>query len=313
MGRVSFTAFPQANHQNMHITSPGSLSDRAKGVTLVLVAGVFWSFAGLAVRLIEFANEWQILFYRSISLIAFLSIYFLVFRRSRTIEVFRDCGWIGFVAGLALGTAFCAWIHALTHTTVANALFLLSTSPFFAAILGWWILGERVSVSLFWFIALATFGVGVMVLEGYQLGTLLGTVMGILAAIGFGIFAVLLRLGRKNDLVPAVFWAGLCAATISGTIILLTPTTFTVTAWDFSLCALMGVFQVGVGLIIFTNGAKYLPAAEITLLSLSEIVLGPVWVWLVIREVPGVLTVIGGFIVLSAIAGQAYYTLRKTA
>lgn len=297
----------------MPITSLVNLSDRAKGVTLVLTAGIFWSFAGLAVRLIEFANEWQILFFRSTSLLAFLSVYFLVFHRKRTIEVFRDCGWVGFAAGLALGLAFCAWIHALTHTTVANALFLLSTSPFFAAVLGWWILGERVSVSLFWFILLAIFGVGVMVVEGYQLGTLLGTVMGILAATGFGVFAVLLRLGRKKDLVPAVFWAGVCAAIIAGTVIMLTPTTFTVTPWDFGLCALMGVFQVGLGLIIFTRGAIYLPAAEITLLSLTEIVLGPVWVWLVIREVPGILTVVGGIIVLLAIGGQAYFTLRKTA
>ncbi len=289
------------------------LSKRAKGVSLVLTAGIFWSFAGLAVRMIEFANEWQILFFRSVSLVAFLSLYFLVFQRSRTITVFRECGWVGFFAGAFLGVAFCAWIHALTHTTVANALFLLSTSPFFAAFLGWWILKERVSASLLWFIVLAIFGVLIMVVEGYQLGTLMGSIMGILAALGFGFFAVLLRLGRSSDLVPAVFWAGICAIVISGSVILLTPTTFSITGWDFMFCALMGVFQVGVGLIIFTRGARYLPAAEITLLSLTEIVLGPLWVWLVVQEVPGVLTVLGGIIVLSAIAGQAYFTLRKTA
>ena len=289
------------------------LSDRAKGVSLVLSAGIFWSFAGLAVRMIEFANEWQILFFRSIALVSFLSLYFLVYHRRRIIAVFKECGWIGFFAGLCLGIAFCAWIHALTHTTVANALFLLSTSPFFAALLGWWVLSERVPASLLWFIALAIFGVLIMVVEGYQLGTMIGSIMGLLAAIGFGFFAVLLRKGRSSDLVPAVFWAGFCAAVISATVILLTPTTFHITGWDFMFCALMGVFQVGLGLIIFTRGARYLPAAEITLLSLTEIVLGPLWVWLVIREVPGILTVIGGAIVLSAIAGQAYVTLRKHA
>lgn len=289
------------------------LSDRAKGVSLVLSAGIFWSFAGLAVRMIEFANEWQILFFRSVALVSFLSLYFLVYHRRRIIAVFKECGWIGFFAGLCLGMAFCAWIHALTHTTVANALFLLSTSPFFAALLGWWVLSERVSASLLWFIALAIFGVLIMVVEGYQLGTLIGSIMGLLAAIGFGFFAVLLRKGRSSDLVPAVFWAGFCAAVISATVILLTPTTFHITPWDLMFCVLMGVFQVGLGLIIFTRGARYLPAAEITLLSLTEIVLGPLWVWLVIREVPGILTVIGGAIVLSAIAGQAYVTLRKNA
>lgn len=287
------------------------LSDRARGVTLVLTAGVFWSFAGLAVRLIEDANEWQILFFRSVSLIAFLSLYFIVIRRRKTIQVFKECGWAGFFAGLALGTAFCAWIHALTHTTVANALFLLSTSPFFAALLGWWILGEKVSVALFWFITLAIFGVAIMVMEGYQLGTLFGTIMGIIAAIGFGLFAVLLRRGRSSDLVPAVFWAGFWAIVISGTVIFFSSAEFEITANDMLYCALMGVFQVGLGLIIFTRGARYLPAAEITLLSLTEIVLGPLWVWLVVGEVPGLLTVIGGFVVLSSIAGQAFYTIRS--
>ncbi|MYD77852.1 MAG: DMT family transporter [Gammaproteobacteria bacterium] len=286
------------------------LSDRARGVTLVLTAGVFWSFAGLAVRLIEDANEWQILFFRSVSLIAFLSLYFIVIRRRKTIQVFKECGWAGFFAGLALGTAFCAWIHALTHTTVANALFLLSTSPFFAALLGWWILGEKVSVALFWFIALAIFGVAIMVMEGYQLGTLFGTIMGVTAAIGFGLFAVLLRKGRSSDLVPAVFWAGFWAIVISGTVIFFSSARFEITENDMLYCALMGVFQVGLGLIIFTRGARYLPAAEITLLSLTEIVLGPLWVWLVVGEVPGLLTVIGGFVVLSSIAGQAFYTIR---
>ncbi len=287
------------------------LSDRARGVTLVLTAGVFWSFAGLAVRLIEDANEWQILFFRSVALIAFLSLYFIVVRRGKTIQVFKECGWAGFFAGLALGSAFCAWIHALTHTTVANALFLLSTSPFFAALLGRWILGEKVSVALFWFIALAIFGVAIMVMEGYQLGTLFGTIMGIIAAIGFGLFAVLLRRGRSSDLVPAVFWAGFWAIVISGSVIFFSSARFEITANDMLYCALMGVFQVGLGLIIFTRGARYLPAAEITLLSLTEIVLGPLWVWLVVGEVPGLLTVIGGFVVLSSIAGQAFYTIRS--
>ena len=232
------------------------LSDRARGVTLVLTAGVFWSFAGLAVRLIEDANEWQILFFRSVSLIAFLSLYFIVIRRRKTIQVFKECGWAGFFAGLALGTAFCAWIHALTHTTVANALFLLSTSPFFAALLGWWILGEKVSVALFWFIALAIFGVAIMVMEGYQLGTLFGTIMGVTAAIGFGLFAVLLRKGRSSDLVPAVFWAGFWAIVISGTVIFFSSARFEITENDMLYCALMGVFQVGLGLIIFTRGAR---------------------------------------------------------
>ena len=137
--------------------------------------------------------------------------------------------------------------------------------------------------------------------------------MSLLSALGFALFAVLLRKGRNTELVPAVFWAGACAAIISGSMILVTDSGFEVSLYDFMLCAVMGVFQIGFGLVIFTHGSRYLPAAEITLLSLTEIVLGPIWVWLVIQEVPGAMTLIGGLIVLSAIGGQAYYTLRHSA
>ena len=287
--------------------------NRGKGVFLVLTAGVFWSFAGLAVRLIEFANEWQILFFRSTTLVAFLTLYLLVTHGRAMIDVIRKCGKIGFIAGFSLSLAFSCWIHALTHTTVANALFLLSTAPFIAALVGWWILKERVSSSLLWFILMASVGVAVMVAEGYQFGTLFGTIMALIAATGFGVFAVFLRMGRNTDLVPAVLWAGICATIISGTMILITGSGFEINLRDWSLCAAMGIFQVGVGLVIFTHGAKYLPAAEITLLSLTEIVLGPIWVWLVVQEIPGILTVVGGAIVLSAIAGQSYFTLRRGA
>ena len=214
-------------------------------------------------------------------------------------------------AGLALSLAFCTWIHALTNTTVANALFLLSTAPFMAAIVGWWILKERVSASMILFMLLAVIGVAVMVAEAYQIGTLLGTTMGLLSAAGFAVFAVLLRKGRKSDLVPSVLWAGLFASVISGLTIVALDSEFGITSRDWLLCASMGVFQVGIGLVIFTHGAKYLPAAEITLLSLTEIVLGPIWVWLVIREFPGTLTLIGGAVVLTAIAGQAVVTLLR--
>lgn len=279
----------------------------------MLTAGVFWSSAGLMVRLVEFADEWAILFYRSTALATFLVAYLLVMRRGQVVASIRSSGVVAASAGFVLSLAFCAWIFALTHTTVANALFLLSTSAFIAAILGWWLLKEKVSASTWLFIVIATLGVGIMVFEGFQLGTLFGSLMGLCAATGFAVFAVLLRWGKRSDLVPVVFWAGFFASILSGGMILLTHGDFGISLRDWSLCATMGVFQVGCGLIAFTQGAKYLPAAEITLLSLTEVVLGPIWVWLVIHEVPGTLTLIGGAVVLGALAAQAWRTMRKVA
>ena len=285
--------------------------NRKKGVALVLTAGIFWSFAGLAVRLIEHAVEWQILFYRSTTLVGFLCCYILVARRGKFIASIQDGGTLAIKAGFWLSLAFVAWIYALTNTTVANALFMLSTAPFLAAIIGRLILKEVVLPSTWFFVALTTAGVGVMVIEGLQLGTLFGTAMGLCAAIGFALFAVQLRQGRQTDLVPFVLWAGFFASLWAGTMILLTSESFGISMRDWLLCASMGVFQVGVGLVIFSHGSRHLSAAEITLLSMTEIVLGPLWVWLVIKEMPGFLTLIGGGIVMSAIAGQAIRTLRQ--
>ena len=285
--------------------------NRKKGVALVLTAGIFWSFAGLAVRLIEHAVEWQILFYRSTTLVGFLCCYILVARRGKLIESIQDGGVLAIKAGFWLSLAFVAWIYALTNTTVANALFMLSTAPFLAAIIGRLVLKEVVLPSTWFFVALTTAGVGVMVVEGLQLGTLFGTAMGLCAATGFALFAVQLRQGRQTDLVPFVLWAGIFASLWAGTMIFLTSESFGISMRDWLLCASMGVFQVGVGLVIFSHGSRHLSAAEITLLSMTEIVLGPLWVWLVIKEMPGFLTLIGGGIVMSAIAGQAIRTLRQ--
>lgn len=285
--------------------------NRKKGVALVLTAGIFWSFAGLAVRLIEHAVEWQILFYRSTTLVGFLCCYILVARRGKFIASIQDGGTLAIKAGFWLSLAFVAWIYALTNTTVANALFMLSTAPFLAAIIGRLILKEVVLPSTWFFVALTTAGVGVMVVEGLQLGTLFGTTMGLCAAIGFALFAVQLRQGRQTDLVPFVLWAGIFASLWAGAMIFLTSESFGISMRDWLLCASMGVFQVGVGLVIFSHGSRHLSAAEITLLSMTEIVLGPLWVWLVIKEMPGFLTLIGGGIVMSAIAGQAIRTLRQ--
>ncbi len=285
--------------------------NRKKGVALVLTAGIFWSFAGLAVRLIEHAVEWQILFYRSTTLVGFLCCYILVARRGKFVASIQDGGTLAIKAGFWLSLAFVAWIYALTNTTVANALFMLSTAPFLAAIIGRLILKEVVLPSTWFFVALTTAGVGVMVVEGLQLGTLFGTAMGLCAAIGFALFAVQLRQGRQTDLVPFVLWAGFFASLWAGAMILLTSESFGISMRDWLLCASMGVFQVGVGLVIFSHGSRHLSAAEITLLSMTEIVLGPLWVWLVIKEMPGFLTLIGGGIVMSAIAGQAIRTLRQ--
>lgn len=291
-----------------------SNTDYRNGVFLVLIAGTFWSFAGLVVRLMENVIEWQILLYRSIALIATLLTYIAIKNRGDVIGAFRKAGADACLAGMFLGCGFGAWIFAMTHTTIANALFILSAAPFIAAVIGHFFLQERARLLTWGFMTIAAAGVAVMVIEGANIGTLDGNLFALGAAIGFAIFSVILRKGRKNDMTPAVCWAGCWGIAIGVSMIMLNPQfEFAISSYDLLLCSILGIFQVGLGLIIFTAGSKYLPVAELNLLSLTEVVLGPLWVALFIREMPTQYTLIGGGIVLSAIVAQALYGIRRRA
>ncbi len=282
-----------------------------RGVVLVLSAGVFWSIAGLLVRLMDAASEWQILTYRSIALCLTLSLYLALRPGVSLLAAFRAAGTTAALAGLFLACGFASWIFAMTHTTIANALFLLSASTFMAALLARLVLGEQVKRATLAFMSLATAGVAVMVAEGVAIGTLTGNLFGLGAALAFAAFTVTLRRGRAADMTPAVCWAGIWGTAFGAGMVWLSGQGFAVSANDLALCALMGVVQVGLGLILFTAGSRHLPAAELTLLSLTEVVLGPVWVWLGVGEVPSALTLAGGAVVLGAVAGQAIFSVRR--
>jgi drug/metabolite transporter (DMT)-like permease len=282
-----------------------------KGVVLVLIAGCFWSIAGLVVRLMDDASEWQILFYRSLALVITLLIYIGLQTRGNLIGAFQRAGLYAVLAGAFLSIAFTCWIFAMTHTTIANALFVLSAAPFLAAIFARVFIGELVKPTTWLYMLLASLGVAVMVVEGIALGTLMGNLFALAAATGFAAFSVILRKGKSVDMTPAVCWAGIWGALIAAFMLFATQQGFVLSTHDLVLCGLLGFVQVGLGLILFTAGSRYVPAAEITLLSLTEVVLGPIWVWLGVNEIPSRLTLIGGAIVLIAIVAQAIHGTRK--
>ena len=282
-----------------------------RGVALALLAGVFWSIAGLVVRLIDDADEWQILFYRSLTLVLVLVAYIALRNCGRIVPAFKAAGGQAALAGVFLSVAFTCWIFAMTHTTIANALFVLSASPFIAALLARLVLGERVRRITLLCMGASVLGIGVMVAEGIMLGTLWGNLFALGAAAGSAAFSVALRVGRAVDMTPAVCWAGVWAGVFAGIVVLASARSFQLSAHDLAMCALMGSVQVGFGLILYTIGSRHVPAAELSLLSLTEVVLGPILVWLGVGEVPGFYTLVGGAIVLGAIAAQAISGIRR--
>ena len=282
-----------------------------RGVGLVLVSGCVLSIAGIVVRLMDSANEWQILFYRSLSLIATLLLVLALRNRGRVLQAFRVAGMTGVVGGLFLSLAFTGFIFSLTHTTVANSLFLLSVSPFMAAALGWIVLGERVRRATWLAICIAVAGVGVMVVEGIGSGGLLGNVTALGSALGFAGFTVALRWGKTRDMLPTVCIAALITGAVAAVMAPTLGSGFAISPHDLLLCFVLGAVQLGLGLAIYTLGSRHVPAAELSLLSLTEVVLGPVWAWFGVGEAPSELTLFGGAIVLAAIAVHALSGLRR--
>jgi DME family drug/metabolite transporter len=293
------------------ISQPTSEVSYNQGLFFVFSAGVLWSTVGISIRLIEDASVWQILLYRSLALSTFL--YFVIRFRSGEnpfVQV-RRSGLPAALAGLALVAAYSGGIYSIKVIPVANALLLFATAPFMAAVLGWIVLRERVRYTTWIAILVAIGSIMIMVSGQTSNGALDGTLAALGSAFGFALFTIGLRWGRSEEMLPAVFLSGVFAIVIASIICLIMGLPFVLSPGDVSISISMGVFQVGAGLVLYTLGSRTLPAAELTLLSLAEVLLGPFWVWLFLGEDASAHTLIGGALLFVAIIGNALSGMRR--
>jgi drug/metabolite transporter (DMT)-like permease len=269
------------------------------GRVAMLVAAVAWSTAGLVQRELTATPATQV-FGRA--LFAFLALLILVLFTDRkdAVSSLRSLGWIGVAVVAALSLSSGTFLLALNYTSVANVLFLMATAPVFAALLGWLVLGERIPRRTWVAMALAAGGVSAMVVGTLEAG-FLAVALPLVMTAAFALVIVLTRLRRDVSMLPAT-----C---VSQAIVALAWLPFvslgSATGEDWTLFVFLGVFQVGAGLALLTIAARLLPAAEVAVISLLEIVLGPLWVWLAYSERPNTATLIGGAIVAAAVVVQA--------
>ena len=281
------------------------------GLLFVFAAGILWSTVGLGIRMIEDAVVWQILLYRSISMSLFL---YMVIRLRSGESPFLQIRRIGLpvvVAGLSLVAAYSGGIYAIQNTSVANAMLLFATAPFMAAVLGWLVLREPVRAATWIAIAVALGGILIMVSGKTGDVAVQGSLAALGSALGFAVFTVALRWGRSGEMLPSVFLSGLFAIVITFGICQFLKLSVVLSLQDGGVAMGMGVFQVGAGLILYTLGSRTLPAAELALLSLAEVLLGPLWVWLFLNETTSLNTLVGGAVLLIAIAGNAVSGKRR--
>ncbi len=275
------------------------------GVLCAASGAVAWSLGALFIRLIE-ADAWTILFWRSLSIALGTLALLLLVNRGALITALRASGWGAAIAGLTMALSMMLYVNSLTRTSVANSLILLSTNPFMAAMLAWVFLRERVPARTWAIMAVALLGMAAMVADSVGGGTWLGDVLAIGTAATFAVTMVVLRRFKHVDMTPQVMMAGLWATLL----VLPLAQPLTASARDIALCIFMGIFSLGLGMVLFVRGLRSVSAAEAGLLSMLESILAPIWVWIALGEQPRPLALLGGVIVLGAVAANALLGTR---
>ena len=268
-----------------------------RGRLFVALAAIAWSTAGLFQRELS-VNIGTQLAGRALFAVLALLAYVAVFERGAVLRAFRAIGRAGVLLAVLMAVSSGSFIASLNYTSVANVLFLQALAPVLAAVLGT-LVGESVSRRTWVAMGVALAGVALMV-GGPDRPNALGISLTLLMSVTFAATLVITRHRRDVSMAPAT-----C---LSQAVVFLAAAPFArpaeVGAQDLALLAALGVCQIGLGLIFLTIGGRLIPAAEVGLITLLEVVLGPIWVWIALSEQPGTATIVGGLIVLGAVVMQ---------
>jgi drug/metabolite transporter (DMT)-like permease len=280
-------------------------------VLLMVCAATLWSIAGVLTRHLEAARDFEVTFWRSMFAALFVGMLLLWEHRGDAIAKIRSMGRLGLLSGLTWSVMFGSFMLAMTMTTVANTLIVMSITPLFTAFLAWLILHQRIAPRTWFAIALASAGIAGMFASSMSQIDARG-LTGMLVAFGMPVGAsvntiLMKRAGKTVDLIPAVFLGGVICA------LLMLPFALPLqaTAHDMGIVATLGFFQLGLPCMLMVKAAKTLSAPEIALIALLEVLLGPIWAWLGAGEVPAQATLAGGAVVLFALAYNAVGGIKR--
>ena len=286
------------------------LKNEKIAIPVVLFAGILWSFGPLVVRYMDNPHmvPWQYIFGRGLTIFIILNLYLYFEEGLNFYKNYKKVGRSGVIGGCGLGIAMISFIYSITNTTAAITLLCLAAMPFFTAILAYLFLKEKISLNVWISIFIATVGIIIMATGNTEKNSLLGFLFGITSSIGFSVFSVTLRWRKETPKFTTVAIAGLFCFVFATIIIFTTKQSFFSTSYNASMFSLHGTL-VCLGLILYSIGSKAIPAAELTLLSLTEVIGGIFWVWLPlfgINEVPTTNTIVGGFFLFVSLI---YYSL----
>ena len=269
-----------------------------RGQIYVALAAVAWSTAGVLQRQLTLDTATQV-FGRAVFAAAALLVYVAVVERGRVVHAFRSVGFAGIAMAVCVATASSGFIAALNHTSVARVLFFLALAPVLAALLAWVTLGEPITRRTLVAMAVALLGVAVM-LGAPGEADLAGDALGFVVTLSFAMAIVITRWRHDVSMAPATC----LSQVILVAVFLPLASPGEIGGDDVYWLAALGIGQIGLGFVLLTVGARLIPAAQVGLITLLEIVLGPLWVWLALDERPSTATLLGGAIVIVAIVIQ---------
>lgn len=264
---------------------------------------------GLLLRLVRDATPWDLIFYRTLFLGIGLGFVLLVRYRTDVGRVLRRMGRLGLLSAFLMAASNITFVGAIAQTTVANTLVILATMPLFSAVLAWLLISEKVGGRTWVSILVALAGIVIIFAESLGTGHWMGNALAALTALGMGLNLVVLRHAGTRDVIPALCLSGFAAA---AAVLPFAAAPSVITGQDMAVMAFMGFVVLPVSLCLFFGGTRYVPAAEVALLALIETVLGPLWTWLGVGETPSPLSLLGGGIVIAAIAVNAGMALRAS-
>ena len=275
---------------------------RIPGYILLLFGGFCLSWGGLIIRSFEQATVWQILFLRSFFFLIALIIFLFTIYKRNTIKIIKDSGFPGLIGGFILSFSFVAFVVAMSNTTVANVVFIISTQTMFLAIFGFFYLKEKVSLIGALSIFLAMSGIVIMVGDSITAGSLYGNLVALAIPINFAILVMIIRKNTNLDMVPAIFYSGIFSL-IYGFFL---TESFQFTKHDLLMGFLLGVPQLALSFICITIGSRTVNSATVGLLMLMETLCAPIWVWLFLSEIPPLSVFIGGAVIIIAIILKSF-------
>ena len=272
------------------------------GYILLLFGGFCLSWGGFIIRSFEEASIWQILFLRSFFFLLALIAFLLVTYKKNTFNIIKESGLPGLLGGFVLSFSFVAFVVAMSKTTVANVVFIISTQTMFLAIFGYFYLKEKVSLIGLISIFLAMSGIVIMVGDSISTGSLFGNIVALAIPINFAILVMIIRKNTNVDMVPAIFYSGIFSL-IYGFIL---TESFDFSRHDLFMGFLLGVPQLAVSFICITIGSRTVESSTVGILMLMETLCAPIWVWIFLNEIPPISVFLGGAVIILAIILKSF-------